>query len=132
MTYDNLKNVRRQRLRVKSLNERIDRLRARAESTTRQLGERGSEDATRDRLAEYVAELDALEQELTGEVIALEHEIKTVDDGLNALPQIQETVLRLRYCEGLKWRLVSSESGIEERQCYRIHNAYLKTVIECQ
>ena len=71
ITIDDLKNVRRQKLRVESLQERIERLRSRAEYTQQQLGECGRSDPTRDRLAEYVAELDELERQLTGEIIAL-------------------------------------------------------------
>lgn len=125
MTLDDLKNVRRQRLRVTSLQERIDRLRSRAEFTAQQLGERGQDDATRDRLAEYVGELDDLERHLTSEVITLEHAMLTVDEALTELPETQEKVLRLRYCDGLKWRFVASKAGIEERQCYRIHSNFL-------
>ena len=69
MTIDDLKNVRRQKLRVEALQERIERLRSRAEYTQQQLGECGRSDPTRDRLAEHVAELDGLERQLTGEMI---------------------------------------------------------------
>jgi len=120
MTHDDLKNVRRQRLRVTSLQERIDRLRSRAEYTAQQLGERGQDDSTRDRLAEYVGELDDLERHLTKEVIDLEHAILTVDQELAELPEAQEVILRLRYCKGLPWRLVASEAGYCERHCRRI------------
>ena len=75
MTIDDLKNVRRQKLRIEALKERIERLRSRAEFSTRQLGECGRNDPTRDRLAEHVAELDELERELTGEVINLEKQL---------------------------------------------------------
>jgi len=127
MTHDDLKNVRRQRLRVTSLQERIDRLRSRAEYTAQQLGERGQDDSTRDRLAEYVGELDDLERHLTSEVITLEHVMQSVDRELAELPENQEVILRLRYHKGLSWRLVASEAGVEERQCYRIHAEFLKS-----
>ena len=58
MTIDDLKNVRRQKLRGAVLEERIERLCSRAEYNQRQLGECGRGDPTRDRLAEYAAELD--------------------------------------------------------------------------
>ena len=101
MTIDDLKNVRRQKLRVEALQERIERLRSRAEYTQQQLGECGRSDPTRDRLAEYVAELDELERQLTGELIALEKQLVFVDAELVKLPENQEKVLRLRYVEGL-------------------------------
>jgi len=128
MTIDDLKNVRRQRLRVITLQERIDCLRSRADYTQRQLGEYGASDPMRDRLAEYVAELDELERELTGEVITLERAVMVVDHALTMLPRNQEIVLRLRYCEGLSWRRVAKHAGYGERNCYKIHARYLKSV----
>ena len=121
MTIDDLKNVRRQKLRVAALEERIERLRSRAEYNLRQLGECGwSDDPTRDRLAEYAAELDELEHELTGEMIALEKQLKLVDAELTKLPEIQEKALRLRYIEGLSWSKVAQRAKYSERQCIRL------------
>ena len=119
MTIDDLKNVRRQKLRVEALQERIERLRSRAEYTQQQLGECGRSDPTRDRLAEYVAELDGLERQLTGEMIALEKQLVVVDAELAKLPENQEKVLRLRYVEGLNWRNISEITNYSERQCIR-------------
>ncbi len=101
MTIDDLKNVCRQKQRVEALQERIERLRSRAEYNQRQLGECGRSDPTRDRLAEYAAELDELERELTGEMIALEKQLAFVDAELAKLPENQEKILKLRYIEGL-------------------------------
>ena len=120
MTIDDLKNVRRQKLRVEDLQERIERLRSRAEYNQRQLGECGRSDPTRDRLAEYAAELDELERELTGEMIALEKQLVVVDAELAKLPENQEKVLRLRYCEGLTWRQVAEGAYYCERYCRKI------------
>lgn len=122
MTIDDLKNVRRQKLHVESLQERIERLRSRAEYTQQQLGECGRSDPTRDRLAEYVAELDGLERQLTGEMIALEKQLVVVDAELAKLPENQEKVLRLRYVKGWSWRKVAEETKYCERQCKRISN----------
>ena len=120
ITIDDLKNVRRQKQRVESLQERIERLRSRAEYTQQQLGECGRSDPTRDRLAEYVAELDGLERQLTGEMIALEKQLVFVDAELAKLPENQEKVLRLRYVEGMGWKEVAERVGYSERQCKRI------------
>lgn len=124
MTIDDLKNVRRQKLRVEALQERIERLRSRAEYTQQQLGECGRSDPTRDRLAEYVAELDGLERELTGEMIALEKQLVVVDAELAKLPENQEKVLRLRYAEGLNWRKVAYLSGYSLSHCRNMNHNY--------
>ena len=123
MTIDDLKNVRRQKLRVESLQDRIERLRSRAKYTQQQLGDCGRSDPTRDRLAEYVAELDALERQLTGEMITLEKQLVVVDTELAKLPENQEKVLRLRYVEGMEWEKVAREVGYCTRQCKRLGDA---------
>ncbi len=120
MTIDDLKNVRRQKLRVAALEERIERLRSRAEYNQRQFGECGRGDPMRDRLAEYAAELDELEHELTGEMIALEKQLAFVDMELAKLPENQEKVLRLRYIEGLSWTRVSKRVNYCERYCKKL------------
>ena len=120
MTIDDLKNVRRQKLRVEALQERIERLRSCAEYTAHMLGECGQGDPTRDRLAEYVAELDELERDLTGEMIALEKRLVEVDAELAKLPENQEKVLRLRYIKELNWAQVSRRMNYCERYCRKL------------
>lgn len=120
MTIDDLKNVRRQKLRVVALEERIERLRSRAEYNQRQLGECGRSNPTRDRLAEYAAELDELERELTGEMIALEKQLVFVDAELANLPENQERVLRLRYIEGMNWKRVSTSMRYSQAHCRKL------------
>lgn len=112
----------RQKLRVEALQERIERLRSRAEYTQQQLGECGRSDPTRDRLAEYVAELDGLERQLTGDMIALEKQLVVVDVELTKLPENKEKVLRLRYVEGWSWKYVAKKANYCERQCSRLCN----------
>ena len=109
LTIDDLKNVRRQKLRVAALEERIERLRSRAEYNQRQLGECGRGDPTRDRLAEYAAELDDLERELTGEMITLEKQLTGVDAEVAKLDTSMEEIFRLIYCEGENGRKLQSK-----------------------
>jgi len=119
-TMTELKEARRRKLRVEALSERIARLRACAEYTGRQMAERQSHDPTRDKLAEYVAELDGLERKLAAEVIALEKQLQSLDAELEKLPANHEQVLRLRYCDGLPWAEVAKRTHYCERQCKRV------------
>ena len=121
MTIDDRKNVRRQKLRVAGLEERIERLRERAEYNQRQLGECGRSDPTRDRMAEYAAELDELERELTGEMIALEKQLAVVDAELAKLPENQEKVLRLRYVNCYTWNEIARQTHYSVRNCQLNH-----------
>jgi chromosome segregation ATPase len=124
ITIDDLKNVRRQKLRVEALQERIERLRSRAEYTQQQLSECGRSDPTRDRLAEYVAELDGLERQLTGEMISLEKQLVVVDAELAKLPENQEKMLR--YMEGMSWEKVGKLSGYSISHCRNMNLHYSK------
>ena len=121
ITIDDLKNVRRQKLRIETLQERIERLRSRAEYNQRQLGECGRSDPTRDRLADYAAELDELERELTGEMIALEKQLVVVDAELAKLPDNQEKVLRLRYVNCYTWNEIAKQMHYSVRTCQLNH-----------
>ncbi len=115
-----LQDARRKKIRIEALCERIARLRSCAECTSRQLTERQTHDPTRDRLAEYVAELDELERKLTAEVIALEKRLCSLDTALTKLPPHHEQILRLRYCDGLPWAEVAKRTHYCERQCKRV------------
>ena len=130
MTIDDLKNVRRQKLRVAALEERIERLRDRAEYNQRQLGECGRGDPTRDRLAEYAAELDELERELTGEMIALEKKIKKIDALLRILNPMQESVIRLRYYDGLKWEAIGKLLNYSTDYCKHIASNCIVNILK--
>ncbi len=120
MTYDDLKNVRRQRLHVDELKERINRLRSSAEYPLRRLGELAQNSEMRDKLAEDVAKIVDLERELALAVLEVEQHVTALDNDLAALPENQEKVLRLRYCEGLGWRKVAEKAGYCERHCRRV------------
>ena len=130
ITIDDLKNVRRQKLRVESLQERIERLRSRAEYTQQQLGECGHSDPTRDRLAEYVAELDELERQLTGEMIALEKQLAFVDAELAKLPENQEKVLRLRYVNCQTWNEIAHQTHYSARNCQINHRKAIHRIAD--
>ena len=112
-------NVCREKLRVEVLQGWTERLRSRAEYNPRQIGECGRSDPTRDRLAEYAAELDELERELTGEMIALEKQLAVLNAELAKQAENQERILRLRYVEGLSWERVSKKSHYCDRYCRR-------------
>jgi len=126
LTIDDLKNVRRMRLRVISLQERIERLRAWAEYPQRQFSGNAAKDTTRDRLAEYMADLDELERQLTRDMVTLERAVMAVDTALTILPANQEIILRLRYCEGLPWQLVAKSANYSVSHCRRIEARFRK------
>jgi len=126
MTYDDLKSVRRQRLHAISLKERIDRLRSSAEYPLRRLGELAQNSEMRDKLAEDVAKIVDLEHELALAVLEVEQHVTALDNDLASLPENQEKVLRLRYCEGLSWRKVEEKAGYCMSHCKDLNTKFKK------
>ena len=127
MTHEDLKNIRRKRQHVINLQERIDRLRAAAAYPARQMNELSNISSdVRDKLADNIAQIIDLERELALDVLSLERDITAVDRALSELPENQEKVLRLRYCEGLKWRLVANKAGYSVSHCRNINTAFVK------
>lgn len=131
MTHEDLKNIRRKRQHVNTLQERIDRLRSGAEYPLRRLGELCSvSNDVRDKLAEDVAKIVDLEHELALEVLALEQDITAVDQALSELPENQEKVLRLRYCDGLPWKLVAVEARYCMDWCKQLDGKFRKQLTQ--
>lgn len=126
MKYDDLKDIRSQRQRVKSLQERIDRLRSGAEYPLRMLGEICGKGETSDKLAEDIAKIIDLERELAFEILTLESRTDDIERELMKLPENQERVLRLRYCEGLPWKRVAREAGYCMSHCKNLNTKFIK------
>ena len=82
-------------------------------------------------MAEYAAELDELERELTGEMIELEKQLVAVDAELAKLPENQEKVLRSRYLEGASWQMVSDSVGYCVQHCKKIHKRFDEDATQC-
>jgi DNA-directed RNA polymerase specialized sigma24 family protein len=125
----NLYIIRQHRNKLEDLKERIERLRAAMEMGSRQLQLAPVRSGVRDKLADDMAKLDELERQYVGEVAALELEIRAAEGMLTALPEQQRTVVRLRYIEGLSWRLIARRTHYSERYCLKIHRAALKRTL---
>ena len=126
MTYEDLKNVRRQKQHVDSLKERIERLRSGAEYPLRRLGELSANSDMRDKLAEDVAKIVDLERELALEVLSYESNAAGIERELDSFPPNQATVLRLRYCDGLPWKKVSDKAGYCMSHCQDLNTKFVK------
>lgn len=126
MTHDDLKNVRRQKQRVDSLKERIDRLRSGAEYPLRRLGELSANSDMRDKLAEDVSKIIDLERDLALEILSFEGNAAAIERELDSLPENQAIVLRLRYCDGLPWAEVADKAGWCMSHCKRIEAGFRK------
>lgn len=127
MTIKELERCRTILFEKENLEERIARLRSRAESTTQQLrADPGTPSADNDKLASYAVKLDALEHRLTDRLIALEDLRQRVDVWLSTLPEQQAVVMRLRYIDGLKWRETAEKAGYTPEHCRKINGAAIR------
>lgn len=119
MELSDLKQYRRRRQQVDTLQERIARLRAALEGTTArptyEAIEGGGSGQT-DKMAAQVARLLQLEEELRARVIDLETALQEVEAWLDRLPPDEARVMSLRYVEGLTWSQVEREAGYSVNQ----------------
>lgn len=124
--------------KCRALEMSIQSLRERAESITIDLDPdkvKGSP-KIHDPIAEAAASIADTER-LLAESRA--EAIRTMNEITRTIQQISDdklqTLLILRYIEGMTWESVAREMAYEERQIYRLHGIALqqiKDVIECQ
>lgn len=124
--------------KCRALEMSIQSLRERAESITINLDPdkvKGSP-KIHDPIAEAAASIADTER-LLAESRA--EAIRTMNEITRTIQQISDdklqTLLILRYIEGMTWESVAREMAYEERQIYRLHGIALqqiKDVIECQ
>jgi DNA-directed RNA polymerase specialized sigma subunit len=121
MTCDDLKRLLTMHRQLESLDERILRLRAAMEPGAQHLSKMPHGTAERDKMAAFMAKLDELESQRVYDVVALEERAERACKAITILPEQQQTIIRLRYIEGLCWRDVSRQTRYCRRQCTYIH-----------
>lgn len=124
-----IRQVRRQRQKVDELRERIICIQADIERTTAVIRAAAGNGYATDTLASQMAKLVDLQQQLTDEAILLQYGISEAESVLDALPEQQAKVIRLRYIEGLKWWQVAQGAGFSESSCKRINKVALKKIV---
>lgn len=124
MTHDDLKNVRRQKQRVESLKERIERLRSGAEYPLRRLGELSANSDMRDKLAEDVAKIVDLERELALEVLVLDAAASKIEQEFGSMSDVQRSVIREYYLVGASdWAAVARKTHYNYKRVLRARDA---------
>jgi len=122
-----LKDLRSQRYKIESLEERIARLRSAMEMGTRRMREvPGGGNYAVDRLSNDIARLDELERELMDEVMQLEQDIRFAEYSIDTLPEPQQKILRLRYIDGLSWQRIAQRTNYSVDHCFTLHRMATK------
>jgi RNA polymerase sigma factor (sigma-70 family) len=123
LTLNDLRAVRYAHLQVRSLNERIARLRSALEGCTARplspLPQGGT--TARDKLGDDVARLLELEERRRKQIIDLEMLLEKVEKWIDELPPQQAQVMRLRYVDGLDWRQVARRASYTSEHCRKIN-----------
>ena len=122
-----LRALRTQRLRADFLRERIECIRADLERITA-LPRNGTGGGAGDKMSGPVAKLIDLQQQYAEEVVEIESSLQITELTLSQLPDKQQTILRLRYIEGLTWENVARRTHYDPSHCRRIHRVAMKYI----
>ena len=128
MTLNELRAVRDTHIQIENLNERIARLRSALESCTPKPLTKMPKGTlvVQDKLAESVAKLIEMENELEQKKLDLAIRYEAVERWIDTLPPCQAQVIRLRYLDGMSWRQVARETGYSYDRAKHIHSDVLK------
>lgn len=133
ITKTELNRVRHTAERVKSLEWRIQRLNDSVMQCTAQLTGMPHGGSSNDRMAEYVAQAEQLEQKYRDLVLELTREQLRIETAFDRLPEQQARIMRLRYIDYTNersWRKISRIVHLSEGHCMNIHTAALKRLRE--
>lgn len=124
-----LNQARGMQLRVEALEERIARLRSRAERMTARYGAAPGGSGRNAGLEAGVAKIVDLERELTRRVAAYAELIAGIERAIDAVPDPrQRDLLKFRYLNGWSWRKIAREMHLSEDRVWHLHGEALKVV----
>ena len=122
MTRETLKRIKAIRKNYERNTEAIYRLNAEITRITPQLTLAGGKGADRDRMAEYVARLEDLENQRRAVNIEYEALLAEVDEWVATLPVNEAEVITKRYIEEFKgWQRVAWQMHYSERMVKYLH-----------
>lgn len=128
MTKQELERINDLDLMIKQLERKRDELRERRMSITVTISDTPRSHSERDKMAEYMAELDEVEREYAG--ILAEHERLYVRyaRAISSLRHRERRVLYLRYHECLKWEKIARIIHYSVNGAQYIHDKALKKI----
>ena len=129
---NDLKAYRAKKIELMMLEDQKERLKTRQERCTAQLRQKigVSSNVDKDKLLNDLIELERLEKEIDRREVDLSCWFIDLNDKLNVLNPDEQTILRLRYFEGLKWQEIAKKMNYSETHCWRIQMQGLKKLGE--
>lgn len=82
--------------------------------------------ADRDKIADGVARIIDLEEEIMNRMFHLENERLRIEDEIAQLPAQQRKVITARYVDGKSWKKVAKEASYDAKYVFKIHRAALR------
>lgn len=121
MTVDELRECWWRRSKIKSLQDRIERINEQITSAAaKPLTHAPRSGGNRDAIGEAVAKMQELRADLLRELVALEEHLRTVERWMDTLPPNKAAVLRLRYVDGYSWPKIAKATNYNMDHCRKI------------
>ena len=117
--------------KIRILKRNIAALRSLATSLSAPLGgDRVQSSGTSDRVGRIVADIADAESEMDKEIQRLAELRLEAIRMVQALPEPEQSIMRLRFITGLTWEKVAEEVGYTERSCYLIYGKAISTLFK--
>lgn len=126
VTEADLKSIRADEEEIARLKQRIADLRSNAQGLTQTISDMPRSGQSKDRMAEYAAQMEHLQKKFGEKVVALAKKRLEIDEAVELLPEQQKRVIRLRYYDRMSWRRISRVTHYTEQHCRKIKAAGIK------
>lgn len=126
ITREDLRKLQSYNERLQSLERQKERLMDTVTNITQRLNGMPHGSDGHDRMMEFVAKLDELEEKFAV-LIERQSELRlTIERALVDLPEQQERVIRLRFIDGLSWKRIARRMHYSESHLRKISLAALR------
>ena len=126
MKITELKTLRSDVIKYQHIFDRVDALRDNLERITAQYGDEPKGRGAGDKMSGMVAQIVDLLNNLCENLIEIEKKRYEAEQAIKALPAQQETVMYLRYIDGLSWGEIAEETHYNRQHLMKIHRAALE------
>ena len=130
MTQNDLKELRVLNQRIRTIEERIDRLRASVERTSPNLDGMPHGGKRLDVMAEYAAKMDECQRTLSELAEQMKDEVLRIEDEIRTLEPREQMIMWARYVDGHSWKKIQREYHYSYIGCQKIHRKALDKLLK--